>query len=693
MKIEIAEPGRMTQTGSSLLRLIQNNNMPVLDLLVRESIQNSLDARMSGSKYVEVDYLTGYFDNDRLSEEFEGITGALRKRFPEKQYSFIAARDSNTVGLTGELDYKKVKNNDYGNLLKLIYEICKPQETEGAGGSWGLGKTVYFRIGIGLVIYYSRIRTDSGFASRLAASFVENENAKSAIIPVYKEQAKRGIAWWGEQIGENTTQPVTDDAYIKRFLDIFGIEPYFGEKTGTTIIIPYIDKNTLLSNNQVEYLDSKGDQIIPYWCLNLEEYLAVAARRWYAPRLNNCHYTNGAYLRLRINGKGLALDAMEPVFKVIQALYNRANYISEEDVFSGSDAVVNVSGIRILKYLTETTAGVVAYAKVPRAVLGMEAPLNKPEPYMYFNCEVRDEDVNKPIVCFTRSPAMIVSYETVGAWVSNIAPTSKAEYIIAIFVLNSWNKMKNSPEERSLEEYIRGSERADHTSWSDGTEGTYNPRIVTKIQNGVNKLISREFAPVDETPKPKVSSGLGKLFGDMLLPPDGFGKRPGPGPRTNSGDSVTKKRGINFRIITDQIKYLQGEMVIPLILETSGKKAITGAGFEIQIDSESKRMTMNEWEEKLGLQIPFVIKNFKADVKMVDGMPVNQTAILGKDDGDVVIQDIHIRRSLSKKGTCKGFSISLESAHAVKMRFLVTLGINRNDIKPAFIFEKEVANG
>lgn len=40
MKIEIAEPGRMTQSGSSLLKLIQNNNMPILDLLVRESIQN-----------------------------------------------------------------------------------------------------------------------------------------------------------------------------------------------------------------------------------------------------------------------------------------------------------------------------------------------------------------------------------------------------------------------------------------------------------------------------------------------------------------------------------------------------------------------------------------------------------------------------------------------------------------------------
>ena len=59
MKIEIAEPGRMTQSGSSLLKLIQNNNMPILDLLVRESIQNSLDAKNEKDPYVTVEFLTG----------------------------------------------------------------------------------------------------------------------------------------------------------------------------------------------------------------------------------------------------------------------------------------------------------------------------------------------------------------------------------------------------------------------------------------------------------------------------------------------------------------------------------------------------------------------------------------------------------------------------------------------------------
>ena len=109
MKIEIAEPGRMTQTGSSLLKLIQNNDMPILDLLVRESVQNSLDARRDDSEYVDVEFLTGEFDSFRLTQSLEGITDALQQRFPGDGYKFLAVKDSHTVGLTGELDYKKAE--------------------------------------------------------------------------------------------------------------------------------------------------------------------------------------------------------------------------------------------------------------------------------------------------------------------------------------------------------------------------------------------------------------------------------------------------------------------------------------------------------------------------------------------------------------------------------------------------------
>ena len=56
MRIESAEHGRMTESGSSLLRLIQNQDIPLLDLLVRESVQNSLDAASNTSTKVSVIY-------------------------------------------------------------------------------------------------------------------------------------------------------------------------------------------------------------------------------------------------------------------------------------------------------------------------------------------------------------------------------------------------------------------------------------------------------------------------------------------------------------------------------------------------------------------------------------------------------------------------------------------------------------
>lgn len=115
MRIEIAEPGRMTQSGSSLLRLIQNNDMPLLDLLVRESVQNCLDAHLESADAVKVDFLSGYFESDAFLLHLDGVKDAMESRFPEKRYRFLAIRDSHTTGLTGPLHYKDVIGNDYGN--------------------------------------------------------------------------------------------------------------------------------------------------------------------------------------------------------------------------------------------------------------------------------------------------------------------------------------------------------------------------------------------------------------------------------------------------------------------------------------------------------------------------------------------------------------------------------------------------
>lgn len=690
MKIEIAEPGRMTQSGSSLLRLIQNNNMPVLDLLVRESIQNSLDAKKQGARFVDVQFLTGKFDRDTLNHEFEVMEDSLNKRFTDLQYEYLAIRDSNTVGLTGETNFREVKNNEFGNLLKLVYEICKPQQDEGAGGSWGIGKTVYFRIGIGLVIYYSRIKLENGeYASRLAASYVEDETKPDALLPSYKGMTKRGIAWWGESVSENETQPVTDEEYIRVFLDIFGIPEYEGDETGTTIIIPYTDSETLLSNNLADNSDDGSSFKRPYWCVSVEEYLRISVQRWYAARLNNPKYDRGAFLKATIDGKPLAYDDMKPVFKLIHDLYNRANYVSADDFISEKKIEVGVESIEVIKYLTEKGTGNIAYAKVNREVLGMGAGSNEPEPYVFANCTVRQGETNRPIICYTRQPAMIVSYETDGVWASGIRSSSKEEYIIGIFVLASDNKLKGAPTEKSLEEYVRKSEMADHTSWKDWTEGTYNPRIISKIQSKVVKKIDSECGEDDVPDTEKKASSLGKMFGDLLLPPEGFGKKgsAGQGSGTGSGPSAVRK-GYSFKVHASEIRYKEDMMVVPVVFATSGKNKIRENGFDIKIGMESDGIDLSTWEEDLGFESPFSVESFQVNISGYDSDKLIMRESFESTE-KATVRDYAFSPKVTRKGSCYGVHFESPTEHSLKMTITLFIRVKRRDFKPVFVFERK----
>lgn len=690
MKIEIAEPGRMTQSGSSLLKLIQNNNMPILDLLVRESIQNSLDAKNENAPYVTVEFFTGEFNKLALNSELEGIKESLNKKYWKNEYKYIAIRDSNTVGLTGKMHYDEVTDNQYGNLLKLIYEISKPQEAEGAGGSWGLGKTVYFRVGIGLVIYYSRIVNEQGqYESRLAASLVENEMENDSLIPALPGKSKRGIAWWGQEIGVNKTKPITDDQYIEKILKIFGMDPYDGNLTGTTIIIPYIDEHMLLENNQIEYKDGEDNIIRPFWRCSIEDYLRVALQRWYAPRLNNTKYPYGKFLRAKINKKGIGLDNMEPAFQIVQALYNRA--VSEEvcdDILNSDGVECKVEEIILRKVLETTKAGTVAYAKVPRKILKTGYPDNKPEPYMYFNCEIRDKEKNKPVLFFTRKPGMIVSYENVGNWVDGITASHKDEFIFAIFVLNSANKLTNTNGVYSLEEYVRKSEMADHTSWGDFSMGNYNPRIVSKVQAQVNSKISKEFSVEEEDTTSKLNSGLGKMFGDLLLPPENFGKKPSGGSGGGQGGNghTETHKNIIFGYDPSKTKYFPNGMVVKLTIKSRGK--ISSAGINLVIDSETGAIKPKDWEEKMGLSMPFVIDSTEIVITKLDGSVSNLKVDLDRNNVKNKVEDIICELIKTNNNSGCGLRIMSEQKHQMEIELTVSIQLNRKDIKPLFTVEK-----
>lgn len=664
MKIEIAREGRMDMSGRGLIRAIQNNNMPLLDLLVRESVQNSLDAARKGSERVNVEFGTGEFCSSRLSPHFEGISRKLDRKYGNGSSSFFYVRDSETYGLNGPMHFSLKNESGQKNLLKLVYEIAKPQEGKGAGGSWGYGKTIYFRVGIGLVIYYSRIMTEDGnYQSRLAACLVEDEKKEDALLSDPSLNSHRGLAWWGREFhyesngtAETGTVPETDESEIAEILDIFGISPFTGEKTGTAIIIPYINEEQLLQNNISK---DSGGKVRLRWLDSVEEYLKIAVQRWYPGRLNNPVYQKiqrQPWLAVTINKKPLQNDDMERTFLEIRSLYNMAlrGEPSHEDF--------HCEPIKVRNYLEEQIAGHVAYKMYTPRELDMLPPDNNPSPFYFIKNEDGADDYKDGDIIFTyfRKPGMAISYETSGEWVNKIKLNNErsGSVLLAVFVLNSSNRFRKSDimDVETIEEYFRASERADHTSWYDINANGSNPRILSKLQQSVRKKINESFKVKEEQCEEKNSS-LSRMFGDVFLPPKGFGRKA-------SGKTVTKKKNadvvkhknISMTVRKNRIKHIteKGQMIMPVAIDIS--HATGAVEFILEVAADGRNISLAKWSETLGIRAPFVISAVR--VRAVhDNVTLLDNAVIKRSDPAVETDELVCRMIMNNAGECYGVSI------------------------------------
>lgn len=683
MRADILDRGRMTVTGSAFKDIMKLNSIPALDLFVRESVQNSLDAaaEQSGLRYVEVSYLTGSFRSGDLSRELEHLDTGL-KDWEDKECEYIAVRDVGTEGLTGEYEPDKIQPNKYGNIYKLVYDILKPQDKSGAGGSWGIGKTVYYKMGKGLVIYYSRIMepNSSTYGSRLAVALVQDEKADVHQL-LSNEKCPAGIAWWGKRYSPDSclTGPETDEEYIKKFLTIFGIEPYSGNETGTTIIIPYTDNEGLLSDHRI----NRGEERHEYnWETEVGDYLRVAVQRWYAPRLNNTRY-RGRYLKVRINGEKIE-EWDSPSLELVQKMYNRAICSGAVESCSGQlSAKFECQPIKYSKYVGgRHEVGKFVYALVDRHEMMMTPPENLPSPYAYYGAE---EDENSTLICYVRKPGMIVEYST--SWVSNSKLSLPEDrYFIGIFVLNSDALLKEPLKEcRTVEDYFRGIEESDHHEWKDvSRNGVYLPGFVGRIQTEIKKILRANFSEKKEPLKLK-NSDLGVFLAEKLLPPNGFGKRASAQRTLGRGseqNSVRRKK-TGFEIDYDGIEYESATMKVPLCIRTKEKNQEKHLAVFIMSDSEQKKVGLDEWENSMGLPAPFYIDSLVINVK--GGVfKQNRDEIVVTSDKPEEYSGIRFAPLRTRKGTCYGVDIILSEPADLTISITAAVELRSRDIKPVF---------
>lgn len=147
-----------------------------LPSLARESMQNSNDARLRSVEPAEVVYtfirLTGAaraaFENaldwpelqrhiDAMARASSGsatagqITAGIKAIRESDGLHLLRIEDYGCVGLTGPELQGNTDEDDYGNFIKLCRLDLFSGKEEAAGGSFGLGKAVYWR--------FSRLQT------------------------------------------------------------------------------------------------------------------------------------------------------------------------------------------------------------------------------------------------------------------------------------------------------------------------------------------------------------------------------------------------------------------------------------------------------------------------------------------------------------------------------------------------------
>ncbi|WP_158710238.1 hypothetical protein [Streptomyces sp. NRRL F-5126] len=233
--------------GASAAEGIRNQlGRPALDLLtilVRESAQNSWDARL-GQTAGPVDYRMDMWTVGPAHAAawrallLEGAPARvedfpLRKVLRQGSIPVLAVSDRGTRGLGGptRADNAVGPERDF---VSFVRNIGEPRDVALGGGTYGFGKGIFYLLsGAGTILVHSRCRTpEGGYETRLIGCTLWQSHVAGG-------RRYTGRHWWGDTSGE-VVEPLIGqqaEATAKRL----GLRPFDLDETGTTIVV--VDPN------------------------------------------------------------------------------------------------------------------------------------------------------------------------------------------------------------------------------------------------------------------------------------------------------------------------------------------------------------------------------------------------------------------------------------------------------------------
>ena len=212
-----------------------NDDVSLPEALVREVIQNSLDARIENGP-VKVSFNLKSLNNneaERLALNLQSLEPHLRAcglELPgnsDGSIRVLCVEDFNTSGLTGSYDKLDEENFD-----QFWRSVGGSEKFGTKGGRWGLGKLVYSSASKINTLFGLTLRTGDDVPSVMGQAVLRNHSIGTKYYPAH--------GFWFDQRsnGLGLQLPVTDEDEVQEFRKLFGINRK--HQTGLSVVIPHL---------------------------------------------------------------------------------------------------------------------------------------------------------------------------------------------------------------------------------------------------------------------------------------------------------------------------------------------------------------------------------------------------------------------------------------------------------------------
>lgn len=231
-------PPEGASAADGIRKQLGSPELDLLTILVRESAQNSWDARLPDERR-PVDYAidlrtVGAAHTQQWRDHL--LHGAPRRehlplRDVLQQGSPIRVMtisDRGTTGLGGPTRADDALGDDH-DFVSFVRNIGEPRDTKLGGGTYGFGKGIFYLVSQpGTILLYTRCAVDGGYQSRLMGC---------ALWQSYTAGERRytGRHWWGD-ISGSVVEPLVGGA-ADDMAHRLGLEPFGPTETGTTIVV------------------------------------------------------------------------------------------------------------------------------------------------------------------------------------------------------------------------------------------------------------------------------------------------------------------------------------------------------------------------------------------------------------------------------------------------------------------------